>query len=371
MKYEVICWASCTNTLFPNHSPVTACVELAVRKEIIAHGYCFGGDAHEDYCPVLSDGTLVSLSWRGWGGLMARARGENGDYDYMHYYMNALIDHAQLKYPPDEYPKPDRIVPRLTLAEKFEMHLRDDMFDAMARGTKRVEFRLFDEKRKAIDIGDYIEFHGKGGRLLKRVADLYADTDFKELFEQLTDRSYRDAFTAEDFGSPAGTDAAAFDKAMSAIYPPEAQKDGVLAFVLEDAVPLYSVTLTAWTDEWLDILEQYLSYEEVVDLPFFTDPDETGEKLQKIAHFPRCLGGFRRSAEGANFDETVGKVLKELFGKEDALKALAKQVGLAFVLDVTALFPDSPPVAPVLDAASEEFLRKINAHVHISPITLP
>lgn len=369
MKYEVIGWTSCTDSRFLSHSPVTACVELAVRKEIVEHGYCFGGDMHEDYCPVLCDGTLVDLSWRGWGGLMARARGENGDYDYMHYYMNVLIGPALCKYP-EEKPDPKRIVPKLTLAEKFVMHLKDDMFDAMARGKKRVEFRLFDEKRKAIDIGDYIEFVGSSGRILKRVADIFIDTNFEELFKQLTNRSYGNKFTAEDFGSPTGTSASEFGIAMSGIYPSKSQEDGVLAFVLEDAVPRFSVSFFVWTDERPDLLEQSLSAEEIAELPLFTDHEKTEKKLLKIARFQRCAGGFRRSAEGNDFGAAIAKVLKNLFGKVEALKALAKEIGLAFALEVTALFPSTPPIAPTLDAATEEFLHTLNATVRMLPITL-
>lgn len=370
MKYEIIGWTSCDNARFPWHSPLTPCVELAVRRELAEHGYCFGGDRHEEYCPVLCDGTLVSLSWRGWGGLMARARGENGDFNYMRYYMNALIAPGLLKYP-KEGVQAERIVPRLALAERFPMHLNDAMFDAMSRGKKRVEFRLLDDKRRVVDVGDYIEFYGSGGRLLKRVCALFTDTDFEKIFGQLTNRSYGNKYCAEDFGSPAGTDAAAFAQAMAEIYPPERQTGGVIAFALEDALPRYSVSLHVWTDERFDLLERYLTVDEIDALPLMTDHNEAEKALEKIAPFARCAGGFRRFGEGTDFGETVGEVLGELMGKEDALHALAKRLGLAFSLEVTALFPDAPPMAPVLDAAAEQFLRKINAYVHISPIALP
>ncbi len=38
------------------------------------------------------------------------------------------------------------------------MHLKEPYFSYIKGGTKRIELRLFDEKRRRIDLGDLIEF---------------------------------------------------------------------------------------------------------------------------------------------------------------------------------------------------------------------
>ena len=41
---------------------------------------------------------------------------------------------------------------------KHEMKLQQKYYDFIKRGTKRIEIRLFDEKRQKIKIGDTIKF---------------------------------------------------------------------------------------------------------------------------------------------------------------------------------------------------------------------
>ena len=41
---------------------------------------------------------------------------------------------------------------------KHEMKLREEPFSMMAEGKKTVELRLYDEKRRAIEVGDEICF---------------------------------------------------------------------------------------------------------------------------------------------------------------------------------------------------------------------
>ena len=41
---------------------------------------------------------------------------------------------------------------------KHEMGLQAKYFDFIKNGTKRIDLRLFDEKRRGIKIGDIIEF---------------------------------------------------------------------------------------------------------------------------------------------------------------------------------------------------------------------
>ena len=42
-----------------------------------------------------------------------------------------------------------------------QMKLLEDPFDRIKNGIKTIEFRLFDEKRRLIKIGDKIEFERK------------------------------------------------------------------------------------------------------------------------------------------------------------------------------------------------------------------
>ena len=46
---------------------------------------------------------------------------------------------------------------------KHEMGLQVKYFDFIKNGTKRIELRLFDEKRRGIKIGDIIEFTNSDG----------------------------------------------------------------------------------------------------------------------------------------------------------------------------------------------------------------
>ena len=57
-----------------------------------------------------------------------------------------------------------------------KMKLQEDPFERIKNGTKTVEFRLYDEKRQTIQIGDEIEFSKLPElqeKLLVKVIDLY------------------------------------------------------------------------------------------------------------------------------------------------------------------------------------------------------
>ena len=244
MKYEVIGWTYGGTQVYPQHKCITACVDAAIIKEIRRHGYFFGGDVHEDYCPVLNDGTSVSYSWRGWGRIMALAHGNEDELGYMIAYMDDLIDPAVRKRPERGKVDNGRIVPKETLPETFVMHLNDDMFEAVKAGTKTVEIRLFDDKRKLVDIGDYIEFRkasDENARVKRRVADFDIWETFEELFETeeyLGDCKWakRLRYTPEQVGSPANATAEEMAAAMYKIYDKaQVEKYGVMAFVLEES----------------------------------------------------------------------------------------------------------------------------------------
>lgn len=62
-----------------------------------------------------------------------------------------------------------------------KMKLQEDPFERIKNGTKTVEFRLYDEKRQTIQIGDEIEFSKLPElqeKLLVKVIDLYKEKSF-------------------------------------------------------------------------------------------------------------------------------------------------------------------------------------------------
>lgn len=66
---------------------------------------------------------------------------------------------------------------------KHEMGLQSKFFDYIKNGAKRIELRLFDEKRQRIKIGDTIEFTNPDGeRLEVKVVGLLRYGSFEELF---------------------------------------------------------------------------------------------------------------------------------------------------------------------------------------------
>ena len=74
-----------------------------------------------------------------------------------------------------------------------KMKLQESPFERIKNGTKTVEFRLYDEKRSKIKIGDQIEFSKLPDlqeTILVDVLDLYREDTFENLFKQL--------FTDED-----------------------------------------------------------------------------------------------------------------------------------------------------------------------------
>lgn len=74
-----------------------------------------------------------------------------------------------------------------------KMKLKESPFERIKNGTKTIEFRLYDEKRSKIKIGDQIEFSKLPDlqeTILVDVLDLYREDTFENLFKKL--------FTDED-----------------------------------------------------------------------------------------------------------------------------------------------------------------------------
>ena len=73
---------------------------------------------------------------------------------------------------------------------KHKMKLNNGPFERIKNGTKTVEFRLYDEKRKQIKIGDKIEFSklpDMTEKLLVEVLDLYREESFEKLKSMMND----------------------------------------------------------------------------------------------------------------------------------------------------------------------------------------
>jgi ASC-1-like (ASCH) protein/ADP-ribose pyrophosphatase YjhB (NUDIX family) len=66
-----------------------------------------------------------------------------------------------------------------------KMKLQDDPFKKISDGTKTIEMRLYDEKRKKVKAGDLIEFTNieSNEKLVTRVTNVYRYKDFNELYE--------------------------------------------------------------------------------------------------------------------------------------------------------------------------------------------
>ena len=98
-----------------------------------------------------------------------------------------------------------------------KMKLNEEPFNRMKNGTKTIEFRLYDEKRQQIKVGDQIEFSKLPDlqeNLLVDVVELYKEDTFENLFRKL--------YTGEE-------EITRKIKAMYEIYSPEKeQKYGIL-----------------------------------------------------------------------------------------------------------------------------------------------
>ena len=104
------------------------------------------------------------------------------------------------------------------------MNLQPKYFDFMKDGTKRIELRLYDEKRSQIELGDVIEFSkSENDKLKAEVIGLLRYNSFKDLFEDFDISIFADAsMTKEELLG-----------VLSEFYTPEKQaKYGVLGIRL-------------------------------------------------------------------------------------------------------------------------------------------
>ena len=107
------------------------------------------------------------------------------------------------------------------------MKLRTKYFNFIKNGTKRIELRLNDEKRKEIEIGDEINFEEvvDNPRCLKtKVVDLYYESNFNELLNKYDIKLFADKNTTKQ----------ELLDVLNEIYPIEKQtKYGVVGIKIE------------------------------------------------------------------------------------------------------------------------------------------
>ena len=150
-----------------------------------------------------------------------------------------------------------------------KMKLKESPFERIKNGTKTVEFRLYDDKRKQINIGDKIEFSKLPDlqeKLVVEVLDLYHEKTFKDLFEKLyTDKEEIERKT----------------ESMHTIYSLEEEKKyGVLGIRIKIDV-----------EELKSDIEKYKPYneqeevEKKIMLSYFNIFDDVLTRQNEIGHF--------------------------------------------------------------------------------------
>ncbi len=111
---------------------------------------------------------------------------------------------------------------------EYTMRLTAAPFEKLRDGSKRIELRLYDEKRKKVKTGDiilFISLKDPSDTVLTRVSDIYMFASFEDLYKELP---------LEELGYSEEDMATASPKDMEKFYSPEEQaKYGVVGFRLD------------------------------------------------------------------------------------------------------------------------------------------
>ena len=69
--------------------------------------------------------------------------------------------------------------------KKHRLRLNSGPFELIKNGSKTIELRLYDEKRKLINIGDIIEFEHRENKeiIVTEVINLHKYSNFQELYK--------------------------------------------------------------------------------------------------------------------------------------------------------------------------------------------
>ena len=150
-----------------------------------------------------------------------------------------------------------------------KMKLNQSPFERIKNGTKTIEFRLFDEKRQQIKIGDQIEFSKLPDlqeKLLVDVVELYRESTFEKLFRKLY--SDEEEITRKT-------------KAMHEIYLPEKEQEhGILGIKIKINIDNLKASLQKFTP--------YNEQEEVerrIMLNYINDFDDVLTRQNEYGHF--------------------------------------------------------------------------------------
>ena len=173
MKYRVVGWTDYDSDTVPEARGRIGYAECcAIIDEIKKHGYLFSGWDHQEclYCvPVLNDGKKRCFSQRGWGGIMAEAYGETGDYSYAQYTFDGSLDPAYTKKPTEDF-DPYGFTPDAALAEHFTLPVDDEILqDAQTNNP----FRIKDaDVLRYIDTGDTLTLCSQNRSVTLFVTDI-------------------------------------------------------------------------------------------------------------------------------------------------------------------------------------------------------
>ena len=150
-----------------------------------------------------------------------------------------------------------------------KMKLNESPIEMIKNGTKTIEFRLYDEKRQGVKIGDKIEISKLPDlqeKLLVDVLELYQEDTFERLFRKLS-------FNEEEVIRKT--------RAMHEIYSPEKEQQyGVLGIKIKINVDSLKVNLEEF--------EPYNEQEEVdkkIILDYINNFDDTLTRQNKYGHF--------------------------------------------------------------------------------------
>lgn len=152
-----------------------------------------------------------------------------------------------------------------------KMKLNENPFERIKNGTKTIEFRLYDEKRKQVKIGDTIEFSKMPDlqeKLLVDVEELYRETSFEKLFKKI-------------YPNMDNEEIAEKVKCIHGIYSPEKEQQyGILG-----------IKIKINTDRLKENLENFVPYNEQEEtdkrimLKYLKDFDNVLTRQNEYGHF--------------------------------------------------------------------------------------